>query len=311
MPQSRNVPGTRSMDNHLSRTRLLLRCAGLLLCVIFFGAGVTAQNRSAVPKTDETLLLRRYSTQVGDSFSIFVHLPAGYDAGAHNNYPVVYLLDANFYFDMVAPIVTKYAEVGMLPPLILVGIGYRDFTEMDSLRDRDFTYPKTKAASGFTISGGGEKFLAFLERQVMPEVESRFRADTTKRVLAGHSLGGYFTAYALLRHLSSGRLRFSYYIAASPALDYNHYWLLGQMKQLPAHSTAGKKTGLYITYGSLEDAEDADMPGHIKWAQVAGKVGTFTRPRLKYKTELFSNLRHMDTPIPTFIKGLQQALYTD
>jgi hypothetical protein len=284
----------------------------ILFAIIAVGPVVTAQHESAVQKNDKAFLLRRYSMQVGDSFSLFVHLPEGYNADARTIYPVVYLLDANFYFDMFAPIVRKYAEVGMLPQLILVGIGYRDFSEMDSLRDRDFTYPKGTADSSFSISGGGEKFLAFLQREVIPDVESRFRTDTTKRVLAGHSLGGYFTSYALMRHLSSGTHPFRYYIAASPSLDYNRYWLLGQLKGLRAQDATRKKTGLYLTYGTLEDAEDADMPGHIKWAQIAGKIGVLVTPlHVQYKTELFSNLRHMDTPIPTFIKGLQLALYPD
>jgi len=296
-------------QQHSLVKRQVVITAALIFISLSIGHSVAAQYQNLRIQKDTSFTIRRFSKQVGDSFSLFVHLPASYNSTAHKSYPIVYLLDANFYFDMMAPIVSKYAEVGMLPPVILIGVGYKDFKEMDSLRDRDFTYPKSTDPKSFSISGGGAQFLTYLQNDVMPELEHQFQADSAMRILAGHSLGGFFTTYALMRNLATGQMPFRYYIAASPSLDYNHYWLLGQLKQLPPQIAGKKKVGLYITYGSLEDIEDSDMPGHITWSDISYKVGVLAKTYpLQYKTELFSSLRHMDTPIPSFIKGLQQAL---
>src|SRR5262245_8522155 len=83
-----------------------------------------------------------YSKSVEDSFSISISLPNEYDASKKNKFPVVYILDANVYFDIFTSIMKSYSEVGLIPPAILVGVGYKDLQTMDSLRYRDYTYPK-------------------------------------------------------------------------------------------------------------------------------------------------------------------------
>jgi predicted alpha/beta superfamily hydrolase len=85
--------------------------------------------------------VKYFSKSVNDTFTLFTSFPVDYDPMDKIQYPIVYLLDANLYFDMLAPILKKYTEVGMLPPVILTGIGYDGLLEMDSLRCRDYTYP--------------------------------------------------------------------------------------------------------------------------------------------------------------------------
>ena len=58
-----------------------------------------------------------------------------------SHYPTVFLLDGNFYFPMMASTFRQYEIAGLLEPTIVVGIGYKSFTEMDSLRVRDYLYP--------------------------------------------------------------------------------------------------------------------------------------------------------------------------
>ncbi|PWU03539.1 MAG: hypothetical protein C5B52_03210, partial [Bacteroidetes bacterium] len=77
-----------------------------------------------------------YSKSVGDTFVISIQLPENYNSDSNKKYPTVYLLDANFYFPMMASVFREYEKAGLLPPLILVGIGYKSFELMDSLRQR-------------------------------------------------------------------------------------------------------------------------------------------------------------------------------
>ena len=77
------------------------------------------QVKSKPVNSEETT--RFYPQKVKDTFFISVSLPNEYDA--KKNYPTVYLLDANLYFDSVAATYKKYAEIGLVSQVILVGIG--------------------------------------------------------------------------------------------------------------------------------------------------------------------------------------------
>ncbi len=70
---------------------------------------------------------------------------------------------------MLAAAVKQYEEVGMLPPIILVGIGYHSFKEMDLLRNRDYLYPVPLKSDETTSSGGGLNFYNFLIKELLPK----------------------------------------------------------------------------------------------------------------------------------------------
>jgi predicted alpha/beta superfamily hydrolase len=255
---------------------------------------------------------RLYSKNVADSFSVFVNLPNNYKPEQKANYPVVYLLDANLYFDVVAAVLNKYSEVGLAPSVILVGIGYKDFQTMDSLRNRDDTYPTAIPEYEMSVSGGADKFLSFINTELVPHIDSVYKTDTAKRVLMGHSLSGYFTVYTLLQDLSNKSSRFSSYIAASPSIHYNKYYLLNRFKALTSQHGRSKMIKAYITYGGEEDAESKTDSSVMKLQDLTNqlaKVLSGKHPEyVIFKSDIFSNLDHMDTQLPTFVKGLQWTL---
>jgi hypothetical protein len=273
------------------------------------------EDKLQAKKVEQKTEFRLYAKNIADSLSIFVNLPNDYDPHKNEKYPVVYLLDANLYFDIVATIINKYSEVGLAPAVIVVGIGYKDFPTMDSLRNRDYTYPVAIPEYGMSTSGGADNFFNFINLELIPLIDKGYNTDTLKRILAGHSLGGYFTAYALLQQLSGKCHNFSAFIAASPSLHYNNYYLLNKFKETPQKNSQGEQIRAYFTFGGLEEAENATDSNMIKQVvvndhlsqQLSKKQSTF----LIFKTDIFSNLGHMETQIPTFIKGLQWALSED
>lgn len=246
-----------------------------------------------------------YSSAVKDSFNISVSTPPGYDA--NKKYPVVYLLDANLYFDIIAPAIKKYTELGGIKPCVIVGIGYKDFGTMDSLRSRDYTYPKALPRYEMVASGQADRFLAFISKELKPYVQHNYSVDTANTTLLGHSLGGYFTMYALYRRLANNDRTFNNYIAASPSLDYNDQYIAQQFAALTP-SADQDSFKLYVTFGGSEDSEDADDTTGTKTTVL---LDSFSRSLAKlkiakavFKSDTFSNLGHMDTPYPTFTKGL-------
>lgn len=263
-------------------------------------------------KTDTENNFRIYSENVSDSFVISVQLPGDYNEQPSKKYPVVYLLDANIYFDIVATTLHKYSEVGLAPSVILVGIGYKDFPTMDSLRNRDDTYPVAIPEYEMSVSGGADRFIAFIHNELISKIDKEYNVDTSKRVLMGHSLGGYFTAYDFLQYITGNIKGFNSYIAASPSIHYNNYWLLHQLKQIPAAKSNQGKINLYITYGGLEDSESQNDPSMMKPVDLTKQLSVLLSAKqsnvVNFKSDIFSNLDHMDTQVPTFIKGLQWAL---
>lgn len=284
--------------------------AFMFVALSFVGLSCGEEQSETKQKSDSTLSresFKIYSKNVTDSFSIFVNLPPEYNSNPKQNFPVVYLLDANLYFEIIATILNKYAEVGLAPVVILVGIGYQDFPTMDSLRNRDDTYPAALPEYEMNVSGGADKFLSFIEKELIPVVDSQYRIDTSKTTLMGHSLGGYFTAFALLQHLMGKSGGINNFIAASPSLHYNHYYVLECLRESPP----AKKSNLkgYFTFGGLEQNEND--PSLHNQDTISKQLNDILLNRVTFKTETYSNLGHMDTQIPTFIKGLQFTLQTD
>ncbi|WP_218036190.1 alpha/beta hydrolase [Sphingobium sp. 15-1] len=124
--------------------------------------------------------------------------------------PVFFVMDADFEFAVAAEIVRLASMGGTRPGAIVVGIGYgtTDFSTFSRLRTSDLT-PAIRAENiqslvGLTALigeryGGAEALLTFLIETLVPEIAHRYPdASTSNRALFGHSLGGLFTAYALL-----------------------------------------------------------------------------------------------------------------
>lgn len=275
--------------------------------VLLIMAGCTPVTK----ENNKTPVMRLYSRAVADSFSIFINLPPAYNPGQPKKYPVAYLLDANLYFDIMAVTLNKYAAVGLAPEVILVGIGYKDFAAMDSLRNRDDTYPVAIPEYEMSASGGADKFLSFIHDELMPAIDKQYHTDTSKRVLMGHSLGGYFTSYALYRYISGTATSFNGYIAASPSLHYNHYYLQEQLKAAPVKDSGAAKVKAYFAFGGQEEPEAGDsaaLPLQVMMAQLSASVFQKQSGTVIYQGDIYSNLGHMDTQLPAFLKGLQWIL---
>lgn len=127
---------------------------------------------------------------------VYVRFPDGYDARSGTRYPVVYVLDGDSLFPLLAPthLFLHYDE--RLPEAIIVGIAYGGFDPAINKRHVDFTAPGNDTTAE---QGGAPGFLAFLRAQLVPEVERRHAADPARRVLVGQSRAGYFVLWSALQ----------------------------------------------------------------------------------------------------------------
>jgi len=152
------------------------------------------------------------SDVLADERQINVWLPPDY-ARSEASYTVLYLLDGALEQDFHH--IAGLAQLGSLSwtygPLILVGVQTKDRRAELTPQASDPRY-----LHAFPQNGGAERFRRFLETEVLPFVEDRFRAGP-RRALMGESLGGLFVVDTLLDQPSL----FHDYVAISPSLSWD------------------------------------------------------------------------------------------
>lgn len=132
---------------------------------------------------------------VGRPYHIFVRLPQGYEDEPLETYPVIYLLDGDSLFPMLAPTHLFLTYDEQIPEAIVVGIAYGGFGDVNK-RAIDF---RTFASKKIGDSDGPDKFLKFLKHELLPKVSSQYRTDESKRILVGQSYGGFFVLWSALQ----------------------------------------------------------------------------------------------------------------
>ena len=242
-----------------------------------------------------------YSNTVKDTFYISVQLPLEYQEQPKKHYPVVVLTDANFYFPMLAPVMHQYEKGALLPPLILVGIGYKSFKIMNSLRVRDYLYPKAIPSDEMNAIGGGKRFYQFITDNLLPKIDSNYRTETTNRTLLGHSFGGYFSLYALLEQVNQKRSDFKGFVSASPSLWYNSNYLFQLPQKLKAMANKDSLK-IFLSVGDLETPNEWTVQP-VK--NMSKQLNDVALEKFKLNTEIYSHLDHMDAGLISFIRGME------
>lgn len=242
-----------------------------------------------------------YSNTIKDTFHISVQIPLDYQKNISKHYGVIVLTDANFYFPMLAPILHQYEKGGLLPPLILVGVGYKSLNLMNSLRVRDYLYPKSIPSDEIKAPGGAQRYYNFITHELLPKIDSNFRTEIHNKILLGHSFGGYFSLFSLQQQLKQNRDDFKGFVAASPTLWYNNNYLFklpGQLKDSLFKDT----TTLYLTAGQLETPREWTIDPVQKMSKhlIANKL-----TKLRLNTVVYNNLEHMDAGLISFLNGIE------
>jgi len=150
------------------------------------------------------------SNVLGEDRTILVRTPPGYDANKLA-YPVLYLTDGDAHIGHTASTIEFLARNGRMSEMIVVGI-----TNTDRTRDLTPTKATGPNAAQFPTAGGADNFLKFIETELIPEIEKRYRVQPY-RVLAGHSLGGLFAVHTLVTRPEL----FNSYVAVSPSLQWS------------------------------------------------------------------------------------------
>jgi uncharacterized protein len=178
---------------------------------------VTGHPSASIPFAETRII---QSTVANSDYQVSVALPPGYEENPDRRWPVIYVLDGNWHFGLVADMVRfmniRIGFCNELPDAIVVGIGYPvEGTQLERLhrvmhlRTRDFVLKREESGEQFmrdhfpiaeTIpSGNGLPFMEFLHHELIPLMESEYRADLHDRTLLGHSLGANYALYTMFR----------------------------------------------------------------------------------------------------------------
>lgn len=253
---------------------------------------MTAVPSGAAEAQDELGPLAYLPALAGDYFAldseatenryhIFVRLPEGYAEQSEKTWPVVYLLDGDSTFPMLAPqhLFLHYDE--RLPEAIIVGIAYGGFGEINR-RGHDFR-PVLEGGG----EGGSAAFLAMLEGELIPEIERDYRSDPGKRILVGQSRGGSFVLYAAVERPAL----FHGYVASNPGREYPSRELYGMGQAMADARTdgllvlaSGSRDRDYLRGTALEWADTfarrTDLPWRAQFLDIEGGTHAASLPEV-------------------------------
>ncbi|MCJ8318141.1 MAG: alpha/beta hydrolase-fold protein [Colwellia sp.] len=162
---------------------------------------------SNVVANSETVSL--YSQILKEQRKVTVFLPSGY-LNSDQSFDVLYTLDGenpqhNFLAAITAKVLT---DLGIIPKIIVVAINGQ------GMRARDFLLKGAVDVNGRDASGEAHRFHQFLDSELIPTIARGFRTSDRK-IIAGHSYGGLFTAYSFTEH----RDIFDGYFSFSPSFQ--------------------------------------------------------------------------------------------
>jgi predicted alpha/beta superfamily hydrolase len=211
-----------------------MRIATIFLILIAFSSSGQSKKPITLGEAHEII-----SRQLSETRTLNIYLPVGYNSTDTERYPVIYLLDGGLDEDFIHVVglvqFNSFPWVNRVPRSIVVGI-------TNTNRERDMTYPTTIKAdkTKFPSTGGSEKFIAFIEKEVQPYINKTFRTNGSKTII-GESLGGLLATEILL----TKPYMFDRYIIISPSL----WWDNGSLLNTPVKLLPKRETGIYIGVG--------------------------------------------------------------
>ncbi|RYU93404.1 alpha/beta hydrolase-fold protein [Emticicia agri] len=273
----------------------------LLLTIGLFSNDNYAQtdNQIVLGKIDKV-----YSKILHEERSILIYTPTkDTDIFTKKKYPVVYLLDGDAHFYSVVGMIHQLSSVNgntICPEMIVVGIPNTD-------RRRDLTPIQDNTSSKPT--GGGENFMAFIEKELIPHIDSVYPTQPYK-MLIGHSFGGLTVMNALINHTHL----FNAYVAIDPSMWWAQMRFLKTTKKA---LTANKYAGVSLYLGIANTMSDGmtlarlakdKLPdnNHIRAIfELNNHLKANKQNQLNYKSKYYHTDDHSSVPLITEYDALR------
>ncbi|MFZ1800209.1 MAG: alpha/beta hydrolase-fold protein, partial [Chitinophagaceae bacterium] len=185
------------------------------------------------------------SKTLGEERKVWIHIPTingGNEITGKGRYPVIYLLDGDANFNDIVSITEFMSNAGLCPPMIVVGILHHS-------RMTELTFGTDKETPG--VVGEGEKFMRYVEKELMPYIESNY-PTASYNIFIGHSVGGLAVVNTLVHHPDL----FNAYISLDAALWWNNQQIVTEAKMILANKNYKGKTLFMALANRMEKGMD-------------------------------------------------------
>ena len=232
---------------------------------------------------------------------IYIHVPKQDSPNLTKTFPVLYLLDGENHFHIISAYIDYLSHYEIIPPIMVVGIISKD-------RRKDLTPTKStidysgKIDSTYNTSGGNERFFQFMQAELMPYIETNYKAGSYK-IFAGHSFGGITTINCMLTYPDM----FNAYIAISPSLWWDSKYILKLVeKKLTKAVYLNKKFFYSVGNEGIKDPNSF----HTDLLKFDSLIVNRTPKGLLHQYKFYPEESHMSEPIVAYYDALR-FIYQD
>jgi predicted alpha/beta superfamily hydrolase len=281
----------------------------LLFLLLTISCLAVAQDRNTISigKVDSI-----QSKILSENRKVLIHVPDGGDGlYSKKRYPVVYLLDGDGHFASVVGMIQQLSSVNgntIVPEMIVVAIRNTDRRRDMTPTHVDVDEPMMDSASSRGTGGGGA-FLSFIEKELVPHIDSLYPTAPYK-MLIGHSFGGLVVMNALITRPKL----FNSYICIDPSMWYDHSNFLKTTKKTLASQ---KYNGISMYLGIANTMNEG-----VTFAKVAADTSSASlhirsiinldkfikaNPQigLRYASKFYPDDTHSSAPLITEYDGLR------
>jgi predicted alpha/beta superfamily hydrolase len=259
------------------RTPFLIPLAVLAAALAACSTASTPAPRASTAGPGVQVLAQRLSMPgLGRERTLRLYLPPSYETAAARRYPVIYMHDAQNLFDEatssfgsewgVDETMDEFARTRGFEAIV-VGIDHGGDERLHELSP--WTNPKYGPAQG-------EQYMAFVVDTVKPFIDAHYRTlpDREHTAIAGSSLGGLVTHYALLAYPQ---------VFGRAAIFSPSYWYANEVYAQTAAHPWRPDTRAYLYIGGHEgDESEADVERMLTILSPPCDTACPPRPRINY-----------------------------
>jgi predicted alpha/beta superfamily hydrolase len=238
--------------------------------LLFVLATIPALGQTKPAQQPLSIMLK--SSVLAEERRILVRLPRHYGLDSAARYPVLYKFDGDNGLDRYDHSIDILMSIDAMPDLIVVAI-----PNGRGMRNRDLTPSSIhqdgneSGEMGVGEMGKGDRFLDFVEQELIPHVEKTYRT-TPERILAGHSRGALLVLQSLLSKpdLFHGRFLFS-----APLMRDEQRLIADTRKFFKANPNVhsflyfnwgeNENEGMNRSYQAMKTILSAEAPKGLRW----------------------------------------------
>ena len=227
----------------------------------------------------------------------WIGFPKNFDA--QRPYPVVYVLDCEWRFDITHAICKELYNNDKMPEVLVVGVPQINWEHR--LKDMTFTNSNVNGSGEIDTlyffnddeTSGGLTFLNHLHTEVIDDLNIRYKTNGFN-CLIGHSLGGYFAAY-----VSQIESKFQAFQIYDPSAWFNEGDVINEIKE---NLSRDSKINIFLSSATAHVSREENLY-HIDMIDSL-RVTYEEFDDLRFDFKEYSEEDHNSMILPSLIDGL-------